>query len=285
MIDWSGYELILGIVDRSAVRPGAAVRHGRPARRAVQGPCARPAAADHDAGPPDDGADEDPPGARRHPRPGRRWTSPSSSSCSCGSASSWSSSAGSRRSTSTRSWRRPSGSSPSTPASCSTTPTSRRGACRGSPSARTRASTSPTGRATARRFHLRPIRPEDEPLVVEFHRSLSPETVYQRYLRMLGLDAADRPRAAHPDLLPRLRPRARARRRTRGGRRTTRDRRDRPAEQGSRCGRRANSRCWSATHGRVMASAASCCERIIAVARGRGPRTPERRHRRRRTRA
>ena len=46
-------------------------------------------------------------------------------------------------------------------------------------------------------FHLRPIRPEDEPLVVEFHRSLSPETVYQRYLHMLGLDA----RTAHERLI------------------------------------------------------------------------------------
>ena len=37
-------------------------------------------------------------------------------------------------------------------------------------------------------LRIRPIRPEDEPLVVEFHRSLSPETVFQRYLRHLGFD-------------------------------------------------------------------------------------------------
>ena len=35
---------------------------------------------------------------------------------------------------------------------------------------------------------IRPIRPEDEPLMVEFHRSLSEETVFQRYLRRLGFD-------------------------------------------------------------------------------------------------
>jgi acetyltransferase len=46
-------------------------------------------------------------------------------------------------------------------------------------------------------LRIRPIRPEDEPLVVEFHRSLSPETVYQRYLRQLGLDE----RTAHERLI------------------------------------------------------------------------------------
>ncbi|HLO35793.1 MAG TPA: GNAT family N-acetyltransferase, partial [Candidatus Deferrimicrobium sp.] len=46
-------------------------------------------------------------------------------------------------------------------------------------------------------FRLRPIRPEDEPLVVEFHRSLSPRTVYLRYLRRFGLDA----RTAHERLI------------------------------------------------------------------------------------
>ncbi len=35
---------------------------------------------------------------------------------------------------------------------------------------------------------IRPIRPEDEPLLVDFHRSLSPETVFNRYLRHLGFD-------------------------------------------------------------------------------------------------
>ncbi len=33
---------------------------------------------------------------------------------------------------------------------------------------------------------IRPIRPEDEPLMIDFHRSLSPETVFSRYMRNLG---------------------------------------------------------------------------------------------------
>ncbi len=53
--------------------------------------------------------------------------------------------------------------------------------------------TAPDG--TAIRF--RPIRPEDEPLVVEFHRSLSPATVYRRYLQNLGIDE----RTAHERLI------------------------------------------------------------------------------------
>jgi acetyltransferase len=35
---------------------------------------------------------------------------------------------------------------------------------------------------------IRPIKPEDEPLMVKFHESLSDRTVYQRYLQMLKLD-------------------------------------------------------------------------------------------------
>jgi acetyltransferase len=46
-------------------------------------------------------------------------------------------------------------------------------------------------------IHFRPIRPEDEPLIVEFHQSLSPETVYQRYFTRLGLDE----RVAHERLI------------------------------------------------------------------------------------
>jgi acetyltransferase len=44
---------------------------------------------------------------------------------------------------------------------------------------------------------IRPIRPEDEPLMVDFHRSLSPETVFQRYLTHLGFDE----RTAHERLV------------------------------------------------------------------------------------
>ncbi len=43
---------------------------------------------------------------------------------------------------------------------------------------------------------LRPIRPEDEPLLVEFHHSLSERTVYLRYLQVLSLDR----RVAHERL-------------------------------------------------------------------------------------
>jgi acetyltransferase len=46
-------------------------------------------------------------------------------------------------------------------------------------------------------LRLRPIRPEDEPLVIEFHASLSDETVFSRYLRHLGFDE----RTAHERLI------------------------------------------------------------------------------------
>lgn len=48
-----------------------------------------------------------------------------------------------------------------------------------------------------RRFVLRPIRPEDEPLMIDFHRSLSADTVYARYFQHLGLDE----RTAHERLV------------------------------------------------------------------------------------
>jgi acetyltransferase len=44
---------------------------------------------------------------------------------------------------------------------------------------------------------LRPIRPEDEPLMVEFHKTLSEQSVYQRFFFMDSLDA----RVAHERLL------------------------------------------------------------------------------------
>jgi RimJ/RimL family protein N-acetyltransferase len=46
-------------------------------------------------------------------------------------------------------------------------------------------------------LRVRPIRPEDEPLVVELHRTLSEETVFQRYLAHLGLSE----RTAHERLI------------------------------------------------------------------------------------
>jgi acetyltransferase len=43
---------------------------------------------------------------------------------------------------------------------------------------------------------IRPIRPEDEPMLVKFHETLSDRTVYQRYLQMLKLSQ----RVAHERL-------------------------------------------------------------------------------------
>ena len=61
---------------------------------------------------------------------------------------------------------------------------------------------------------IRPIRPEDEPLMVKFHETLSDRSVYMRYLQPMLLSH----RVAHERLSRicyyRLRPRNRARRRT-----------------------------------------------------------------------
>jgi len=46
-------------------------------------------------------------------------------------------------------------------------------------------------------FVVRPIRPDDEPLLVDFHHQLSEETVYRRYFTPLRLDV----RVAHERLL------------------------------------------------------------------------------------
>jgi acetyltransferase len=46
-------------------------------------------------------------------------------------------------------------------------------------------------------FVIRPIRPEDESLVVDFHGRLSPESVYQRYFTKLGYEQ----RVAHERLV------------------------------------------------------------------------------------
>ncbi len=48
-------------------------------------------------------------------------------------------------------------------------------------------------------FTVRPIRPDDEPLMVDFHRHLSEETVYRRYFVPLKFDV----RVAHERLLKR----------------------------------------------------------------------------------
>ena len=51
--------------------------------------------------------------------------------------------------------------------------------------------------ADGERFLIRPIRPEDESLIIAFHRTLSAETVYQRYFAHLGYDE----RVAHERLV------------------------------------------------------------------------------------
>ncbi|MFT5193781.1 MAG: acetyltransferase [Cellvibrionaceae bacterium] len=48
-----------------------------------------------------------------------------------------------------------------------------------------------------RMVEMRPIRPEDEPLMVEFHRDLSSESVYMRYFSALGFNT----RVAHSRLI------------------------------------------------------------------------------------
>jgi len=50
--------------------------------------------------------------------------------------------------------------------------------------------------ADGTRLLIRPIRPEDEPLLVRFHEELTEETVYARYFRNLGLSQ----RTAHERL-------------------------------------------------------------------------------------
>ncbi len=50
---------------------------------------------------------------------------------------------------------------------------------------------------TGERFCIRPIRPEDETLLVDFHRTLSEQSIYQRYFENLGLDR----RIAHSRLI------------------------------------------------------------------------------------
>ena len=39
---------------------------------------------------------------------------------------------------------------------------------------------------------IRPIRPEDEPLMVQFHETLSERSVYLRYFHLLNLSSASR---------------------------------------------------------------------------------------------
>ena len=247
---------------RPAVRPGAAVRHRRAAGRGLQGPRAGPAAAEHHAGPADDGADPD---LRRRCRASaagsrstwRRWSSCWSASASSSSSSRWIKEidinpllASPER---TRRARRPRG-------------RARRGRRRG-PAAPacdpplSRPSTSaPWTMKDGTAVTIRPIRPEDEPLMVRFHETLSEQ---QRLPPLLPRDEAEparRPRAADADLLHRLRPRDGAGGRPPGpGRRRARDPRRRPPEQAAAAGTRPSSPSWSATGTRAGAWARSSC--------------------------
>ena len=63
---------------------------------------------------------------------------------------------------------------------------------------------------------IRPIRAEDEPLLVTFHETLSERSVALRYFHAMKLSQRVSPRAADPDLLHRLRPRDGPRRRPQG---------------------------------------------------------------------
>ena len=82
---------------------------------------------------------------------------------------------------------------------------------------------------------IRPIQPEDEPLLVKFHETLSEESVYHRYFTPVETRPAHRARTADAHLLQRLRPRDCARRRTQGSRRPAAGNPRRgPVEQGAR---------------------------------------------------
>jgi acetyltransferase len=50
---------------------------------------------------------------------------------------------------------------------------------------------------TGETYRIRPIRPEDETLLIEFHRTLSEQSIYQRYFEVLGFDR----RIAHDRLI------------------------------------------------------------------------------------
>ena len=65
----------------------------------------------------------------------------------------------------------------------------RRTNCRNWRSGLTRRNTSPSGSSkNGTPVTIRPIRPEDEPLLVKFHQTLSEESVYHRYFSQLKLD-------------------------------------------------------------------------------------------------
>ena len=92
MIPLDGYELILGSSIDPQFGPVLLFGSGRPAGRGLPGSRARPAAAQSHARPPDDGADADLRALCKVCAAARRSILLRWSSCSCGSASWWSSS-------------------------------------------------------------------------------------------------------------------------------------------------------------------------------------------------
>ena len=51
---------------------------------------------------------------------------------------------------------------------------------------------------------IRPIRPEDEPLMIKFHETLSDRSVYFRWLHMIGIESTDHTRALDRGVFYRL---------------------------------------------------------------------------------
>ena len=107
MAKLDGYELIVGSSLDPQFGPVLLFGTGGQLVEVFRDRALGPAAAEHDAGPPDDGADPHPHRAQGCARPTSGRPGGSSSSSWSGSATSSSSSVGSRRSTSTRCWPRP----------------------------------------------------------------------------------------------------------------------------------------------------------------------------------
>ena len=260
-----------GQLHRRPVRAGAAVRAGRPAGRGLPRPRPGPAAPDHHAGAPDDRAHPHLRGAARCPRarcggPRRRW-----SSCWCASASSSWSSRRSRTSTSTRCSSRPTGCWRSTRGSSCSPPDARR---------RPAATGDPTLPAPVQRHLDRPRRVRPVPsgpsgrrtrrCWSEFHRTLSEQSIYQRYFENLGLDQ----RIAHERLIRVCfsdydRELALVAEVTDAAGRAG-HRRGRPAVQAARRRQRRSSRSWSATSYQGRGLGSELLTRLVDVARREG---------------
>ena len=191
---------------------------GRAAGRGVPGPRAGAAAAQHDAGAADDGADEDLHGAQGRARPhagrsGRARGAAGALQPAGGRSSRWIKEIDIN----------PLLASPEGLIALDARvvlhpgPVASETTCRGLRSGRTRHKyVGDVDLKDGETVTIRPIRPEDEPLMVRFHETLSEQTVYLRYFHRFT-EPADCARAADTDLLHRLRPPDRAGRRRRAG--------------------------------------------------------------------